>query len=59
VKWNAQLVRPQVVPEAVRKAFKMARTEKPGATHIDFPEDVAEAEAPSGLEPLTAQHPFR
>jgi acetolactate synthase-1/2/3 large subunit len=58
VKWNAQLVRPQVVPEAVRKAFKMAQTEKPGATHIDFPEDVAEAEAPSGLEPLTAQQPF-
>src|SRR3989337_1351151 len=25
VKWNAQLVRPQVVPEAVRKAFKAAK----------------------------------
>lgn len=31
VKWNAQIVRPQVVPEAVRKAFKVAQTEKPGA----------------------------
>jgi acetolactate synthase-1/2/3 large subunit len=58
VKWNAQLVRPQVVPEAVRKAFKVAQTEKPGATHLDLPEDVADAEAPSGLEPLVPQQPF-
>jgi acetolactate synthase-1/2/3 large subunit len=58
VKWNAQLVRPQVVPEAVRKAFKVAQTEKPGAAHLDLPEDVAEAEAPSGLEPLIPQQPF-
>ena len=58
VKWNAQLIRPQVVPEAVRKAFKVAQTEKPGATHLDLPEDVAEAHAPSGIEPLLAQQPF-
>ena len=58
MKWNAQLVRPQVVPEAVRKAFKVAQTEKPGATHLDLPEDVPEAEAPSGLEPLLPQQPF-
>jgi len=58
VKWNAQLLRPEVVPEAVRKAFKVAQTEKPGATHLDLPEDVAEAEAGSGLEPLIPQQPF-
>jgi acetolactate synthase-1/2/3 large subunit len=58
VKWNAQLIRPQVVPEAVRKAFKVAQTEKPGATHLDLPEDVAEAHAPPGIEPLLAQQPF-
>ncbi len=58
VKWNAQLVRPEVVPEAVRKAFKVAQTEKPGATHLDLPEDVADAEAPPGLEPLVPQQPF-
>src|SRR5437899_2601773 len=58
VKWNAQLVRPQVIPEAVRKAFKVAQTEKPGATHLYLPEDVAEAEAPSGFEPLIPQQPF-
>src|SRR5256886_2484620 len=58
VEWNAQLIRPQVVPEAVRKAFKVAQTEKPGATHLDLPEDVAEATAPSGLGPLVPQQPF-
>src|SRR5258708_21641419 len=58
VKWNAQLIRPQVVPEAVRKAFKVAQTEKPGATHLDLPEDVADGEAPSDLVPLVAQQAF-
>jgi acetolactate synthase-1/2/3 large subunit len=58
VKWNAQLIRAQVVPEAVRKAFKVAQTEKPGATHLDLPEDVADAAAPGDLAPLVAQQPF-
>jgi acetolactate synthase I/II/III large subunit len=58
VKWNAQLVRCEVIPEAVRKAFKVAQTEKPGATHLDLPEDVADAEAPQDLEPLIRQQPF-
>src|SRR5437867_9391704 len=58
VKWNAQLVGPAVVPEAVRKAFKVAQTEKPGATHLDLPEDVAEATAPSDVPPLRRQQPF-
>ena len=58
VKWNAQLVNPEVVPEAVRKAFKVAQTERPGATHLDLPEDVAEAEAPAELGPLVRQQPI-
>ena len=33
---------PDTVPEIVRKAFKIAESEKPGATHIELPEDVAE-----------------
>jgi len=36
----------------------VAQTEKPGATHLDLPEDVADAYAPSGIEPLLAQQPF-
>ncbi|MGH7256654.1 MAG: acetolactate synthase large subunit, partial [Nitrospirales bacterium] len=47
--------------EVVRKAFKVAQTEKPGATHLDVPEDVAaetiENQAVQG--PLQVQTPFR
>ncbi|MFB6108351.1 MAG: acetolactate synthase large subunit [Haloplanus sp.] len=42
VKWNAQLTDAEVIPESVRKAFKLAEYEKPGATHLEFPEDVAD-----------------
>jgi acetolactate synthase-1/2/3 large subunit len=41
-KYSAQILDPGIVPEIVRKAFKVAQTEKPGATFIDFPENVAE-----------------
>src|SRR6188508_2886575 len=41
-KYSTQIREPQIVPEIVRKAFKVAQTEKPGATFIDFPENVAE-----------------
>ncbi|MEX0781221.1 MAG: acetolactate synthase large subunit [Dehalococcoidia bacterium] len=49
-KWNARVDTPESVPEIVRKAFRLARMEKPGATHIELPEDVAQ-EATEG-EPL-------
>src|SRR5437763_7074224 len=39
-KWNVQLADPNIIPEVVRKAFKVAESEKPGATHIELPEDV-------------------
>ena len=42
-KWNARLSDPAIIPEVVRKAFKLAEGEKPGATHIELPEDVMEA----------------
>ncbi len=40
-KWNKQIVRPGITPEVVRKAFKVAEKEKPGAVHIDLPENIA------------------
>ena len=49
-KWNAQIVRPSITPEIVRTAFKIAQAEKPGAAHIDLPENIAAMEAPG--EPL-------
>ncbi len=40
-RWNARIEQPESVPEIVRKAFRLARMEKPSATHIELPEDVA------------------
>src|SRR3712207_3931336 len=39
-KWNARVSAPDIIPEVVRKAFKVAESEKPGATHLELPEDV-------------------
>ncbi len=44
-KWNTAISSPAQVAEVVRKAFKIAETEKPGATHIELSEDVAELES--------------
>jgi len=58
VKWNTQIKKVGVIPEAVRKAFKLAQSEKMGATHIDLPEDVAGMEVGSSEGPLLVQQPF-
>lgn len=41
-KWNTSISHPDMITEAVRKAFKVAESEKPGATHLEFPENIAE-----------------
>ncbi len=43
-KWNARVADAAIIPEVVRKAFKVAEAEKPGATHIELPEDVMATE---------------
>ena len=40
-KWNTRVETAGVIPEVIRKAFKLAESEKPGACHIEVPEDVA------------------
>ncbi len=39
-KWSKQIVRPDITPEVVRKAFKLASREKPGAVHINLPNNI-------------------
>jgi len=51
-KWNAAITTPEVVPEIVRKAFKVAQIEKPGTTHIELSEDVAKMSVPAAATPL-------
>ena len=57
-KWNVRVERPSAVPEVVRKAFRLARLEKPGPTHIELPEDLAASPAPQGLRPLPPTHAY-
>ena len=49
-KWASTVVNPDTIPEIVRKAVRIARTEKPGAVLIELPEDVAEEE--TSAEPM-------
>src|SRR5690242_12658498 len=55
VKWNARVNSPEIIPEVVRKAFKVAETEKPGATHLELPEDVMGS--PLDATPLPRRKP--
>ena len=42
-KWNTRVGAAELIPEIVRKAFRVATLEKPGPTHIELPEDIAAA----------------
>ena len=53
-KFSAQILEPEILPEIVRKAFKLAQIEKPGACFIDFPENIADMDT-GGVEPLHVQ----
>jgi acetolactate synthase-1/2/3 large subunit len=44
-KWGGMVTVGEAVPEMVRKAFKQAATERPGATFLILPEDVAQESA--------------
>jgi len=50
-KWATTILHPDTIPEIVRKAVRLARTEKPGAVHIELPEDVAAMD--TSATPLT------
>src|SRR4030088_2226634 len=57
VKWNARVSSPEIIPEVVRKAFKVAESEKPGATHLELPEDVMQR--PLDASPLRRRAPVQ
>ena len=49
-KWAVSIRNPDTIHEIVRKAVRLARSEKPGAVHVELPEDIAAEE--------TAQRPL-
>jgi len=56
-KYATQIREPEIVTEIVRKAFKVAQTEKPGACFIEFPENIAATEV-TGKQPIEVQKPY-
>ena len=54
-KYSSRLLTPDIIPEVVRKAFKLAQTEKAGAAFIEFPENISEMDIDA--HPLAVKHP--
>ncbi|MCF6139290.1 acetolactate synthase large subunit [Pseudalkalibacillus berkeleyi] len=52
-KWNTSIRDQNIVPEVVRKAFQTATSEKPGAVHIELPEDISALKLDEG-KPIQA-----
>ncbi len=44
-KWNWSIRNADSIPEIIRRAFKLSVEEKTGATHIEFPQDIAKVES--------------
>ena len=56
-KWSALIATPGAVTEMIRKAFKLAQTERPGAVYLAVPEDIEKADAPVDAVPLPINVP--
>ena len=56
-KRTKMIVRPESVNEIVRLAFKYAESERPGATHICIPDDIAREQVPEGVARKLLNHP--
>jgi len=52
-KWATSVRHPDTIPEVVRKAVRLARSEKPGAVHIELAEDLAKLDTEARpIQPL-------
>lgn len=57
-KWAQSILHPNTIPEITRKAVRVAKTEKPGACHLELPEDIASMQASSKpLQPRRFRRP--
>jgi acetolactate synthase I/II/III large subunit len=56
-KWADMVLTPGAVPEMVRKAFKLAQTERPGAVFLAVPEDIEALPVSPELRPLAVNTP--
>jgi len=56
-KYASRILTPNIIPEIVRKAFKVAQTEKSGACFIEFPENLAKMDMAPGHLHVNHTHP--
>jgi acetolactate synthase-1/2/3 large subunit len=49
-KSTVSIADPSTIPTVLRNAFKLAQAEKPGAVHVELPEDVAESETGAQIQ---------
>ncbi|MFN3713987.1 MAG: acetolactate synthase large subunit [Alcanivoracaceae bacterium] len=58
-KFTRQIVSGDSVPSRIREAFRLAQEERPGATHLELPEDIArEHSAIPVLQPSSHRRPI-
>jgi acetolactate synthase-1/2/3 large subunit len=48
-KYTRQIVAPESIPALVREAFRRAQEERPGAVHLELPEDIASEDTSAAL----------
>jgi acetolactate synthase I/II/III large subunit len=53
-RYTRQIVSAATIPSRVREAFRLAEEERPGATHLELPEDIAEEDTDEA--PITASY---
>ena len=53
-KYTRQLVSGANIPSRVREAFRLAQEEKPGAVHLELPEDIAAEDTDEALLPASS-----
>ncbi len=56
-KWSDLILTPGSIPEMIRKAFKLAQTERPGSVYLAVPEDLESVFVPDQLVPLDVNTP--
>src|SRR5690606_25021589 len=58
-KFTRQIVSGDTIPARIREAFRLAEEERPGATHLELPEDIAhEHSTMPVLEPSATRRPI-
>ena len=50
-KYTQQIVSGQNIPSLIREAFRLAEEERPGAVHLELPEDIADEQTDTPLYP--------